>query len=212
MPTGVRPPIPPLFAKLVLSGTVLAKPWRNIGYLSLGGSGIGTADLNTLAGTINTAWGTRFVSLLSDQCLLTQVQIVYIPSVGAEIVGNSTVTKTGTRIGGFVADASACYLLNWNVNKYYRGGHPRWYLPGVETADITNGSVVAGSQRTNLATAANGFLNDCNAATTTNITSTVLGTLSFQHANAWRTPPIFWPFSTAVAAGLLATQRRRIRA
>jgi hypothetical protein len=212
VPTGPRPPIPPGFAKLVLSGTVLSKPWRNIAYLALGGSGIGTADLNTLCGTIDTAWGTRFIANLSDQTLLTQVQLVYIPSVGAEIVGNSTVTKTGTRVGGFVADASAAFLLNWNVNKYYRGGHPRWYLPGVCTADVTNGSVIGGSIRTALAVSGNGLLNDINAATTTNITSAQLGTLSFQHANAWRTPPVFWPFSTCVVAGLLATQRRRIRA
>jgi len=174
------------------------------------GTGISSGDLNTVAGTINTAWGTRFVASLSDQCSLTSVKLVYIPTAGDERVGISTVAKVGTRVGGYVDNASSCYLINWNVNKYYRGGHPRWYLPGVETADITNGSVVASAMRTQIATAANGFLNDCNALTSGGISSMTLGTLSWVHNKAWRNPPIHFPFVTASVAATIGTQRRRI--
>lgn len=212
MPSGTRPPIPPNYAKLELAGTFLTHPWRNIGYLAISGTGIATSDLNTLAGTINTAWGTRNIANISDQCSLTSVKIVYIPSVGQEILGVSAVAKTGTRVGGFVDNASSSYLVNWNVNRYYRGGHPRWYIASALTADITNGSDLSSSMRTAFNTAFNGFLNDVNAATTTNITSVQLGTLSFQHAGAWRNPPVFWPFVSAVTAAKIATQRRRIHA
>ncbi len=210
MPSGARPPIPPLFAKMVVSGTNMTHQVKTVSYLALAGTSIATSDLNTLSTTINTAFNTRFLSQLGDIYLTTGVQLLYIPSVGNEIVGSSAASHQGARVGGNVADASACYLINWNVNKYYKGGHPRWYLPGVITADVTNGSTVGGTQRTNLATAANGFLNDCNAATTTNITSVQLGTLSFQHNKAWRVPPIFFPFVSGAAGAFIATQRRRI--
>jgi hypothetical protein len=202
--------MPPGYAKLELAGTWLTHQWKNIGYFAVGGSGISSGDLNTAAGTMNTSWGTRFIANLSDQCSLTSVKLVYVPSVGNEVVGISTVTKTGTRVGGYIDNASSCFLINWNVNKYYRGGHPRWYVPGICTADVTNGSTVGGSMRTAIAVSANGFLNDCNAITTGGITSLVLGTLSFVHAKAWRVPPVHFPFVTASTGATIATQRRRI--
>jgi len=210
MPEGKKPPIPPGFAKLTLSGTLFTHQWKNVAYLAIGGSSIATSDLNSLATTINTAWGTRFISTVSNDTVLNNVDLVYIPSVGNEIRGTSSVAKTGTAGASTVPDAAACYLLNWNVNKYYRGGHPRWYLPGVITGTMGNGSTIGSGQRSALVTAATGFLNDCNAATTTNITSTVLGTLSFQHDKAWRSPPIHFPFVSVTASGFVATQRRRI--
>jgi hypothetical protein len=210
VPAGPKPPIPPTFAKLTLTGTLFTHIWRNVAYLALGGSGIATSDLNTLATTINTAWGTRFISTVSNDTTLTEVDLVYVPSVGNEIRGISSVAKVGTAGASTVPNASTCYLLNWNVNKYYRGGHPRWYLPGVITGTVGTGSTIGSGQRTALGTAATGFLNDVNAATTANITSCVLGTLSFQHANAWRVPPVHYPFVSVSASTFLATQRRRI--
>lgn len=210
MPSGTRPPIPPGYAKLELAGTDQTHQWRNIAYLAIAGTGIATSDLNSLAGTINTAWGTRFVASYADSAALNSVKIVYIPSVGQEILGISTVAKTGTSVTNAIADAGASAVLNWNVNRYYRGGHPRWYLAGVGKTWVTNGSDLTSGQRTAYATAGNGFLNDVNAATTTNITSVQLGTLSFQHAGAWRNPPVFWPFVSSSVALKLGTQRRRI--
>ncbi len=210
MPLPPRPPIPPGVCKVELAGTILGHQFKNIAYATIGGTGIGSADLNTAAGTINTAWGTRYIALLGDVCSLTGVKLTHIPSVGNEVLGVSSVTKTGSRVGGYVDNASSCYLINWNVNKYYRGGHPRWYMPGVITTDITNGSSVGGTQRTSLVSASNGFLNDCNAITTSNITSFVLGTLSWVHLKAWRVPPVHFPYVSASVSPFLATQRRRI--
>lgn len=211
MPSGPRPPIPPLIAKAEFAGIIYGHQWRNIAYLSLGGTGIGNADLNTLATSMNTAWGTRFKPLVTADCALTSIKLTYVPSVGSEIQGIATVSQTGTLAGSAVQDSSAAVVVNWNVNKYYRGGHPRWYMPGIVTTAVTNGSLISSTTRTNFAAAGNGFINDVNAMTTTNITSVVLGTLSFQHANAWRNPPSFWQFFTASVPQYLGSQRRRIR-
>lgn len=209
MPPPPRPPIPPTIAKVVLGGTVYTHAWRNIFYLAIGGSGIAQSDITSLAGSIGTDWGTRFISQVSVDTALTSVDVTYVPSVGTELRTISTVSKIGT-VTGTVQDASASYLLNWNVNKYYRGGHPRWYMPGVASSVMTNGSIVSSAARTALGTAATNYLNDINALTTTNITSVVMGTLSWVHNKAWRTPPVHFPFVSVSVAGTLAQQRRRI--
>jgi len=198
-------------AKCVFSGIIFSHQWKNVSYLQLAGSGIGNADLNTLAATIDTAWGTRFKSLVTSDCALTGVTLTYVPSVGTEIVGSNSTGQTGTNAGVTVDNSSSSFVANWNVNKYYRGGHPRWYVPGVYQAAVLTGGTISTSVRTNWATALNGFLNDVNAATTTNITLTQLGTLSFQHNNAWRSPPQFWPYASGSLSSFLGTQRRRIR-
>jgi hypothetical protein len=210
VPLPPRPPIPPGICKVEYAGTFLGHQWKNIAYAALGGTGIGSADLNTMAGTINTSWGTRFIASLSDQCQLNSVKLTHIPSVGNEVIGISTVAKIGARAGGFVDNSSSCMLINWNVNKYYRGGHPRWYIASVETADVTNGSLLSGGMRTQMTTAANGHLNDVNAITTSNITAVTLGTLSWVHNKAWRVPPVHFPYITASVGATIATQRRRI--
>jgi hypothetical protein len=206
-----RPPIPPLKAKVEFQGTIFGHQWRNIAYLSVAGTGIGTADLNTLAGSIDSAWGTRLITVLSNDTTLTGVRVTYIPSVDNEIVGISTTARVCTGGASTVLDASASFVVNWQVNKYYRGGHPRWYLPGVKTGDITNGSAITSAARTGVASACNSLLNDINALTTTNITSVTLGTLSFRHDKAWRDPPVSWAFTGSSVAPYLGTQRRRIR-
>lgn len=210
MPSGTRPPIPPLHAKLELQGTIWTHQYRLISYLALAGSGIGNADLNTLATTINTAYGTNVKPTVCASNVLTGVRIIYVPSVGAELQGINTTGQTGTHTGVNLDTASSCYVINWNVNRYYRGGHPRWYVPGVSADEIALGSSVSSTVRTALGTGFNAFLNAINAATTSNITSVQLGTLSFIQGGAWRVPPVFWPFATASASGLLGSQRRRI--
>jgi hypothetical protein len=211
VPTGPRPPIPPLHAKVDLGGTFFGHAWHNIFYLALAGTGIATSDCNTLAGTINTQWGTQFKPQVPSDVVLTNVRLVYVPSVGNEILGISTTGQTGSYATAAIQDAAISYILNWNVNKYYRGGHPRWYLPGVNTGTIGTGSSVGAGMRTSLGTAMTSFLNAINAATTTNITSVQMGTVSFQSAGAWRNPPQFWPFVSGSVNGIIGTQRRRIR-
>lgn len=212
MPTGHRPPIPPGYARVAIKGTVQTKPWVMIFYLQLTGTGITSADLNTLAGTIGSSWNTNIATQVTNDVVQTEVDIVYVPSVGNEITGTNTTAHTGSAASTIIDNVASCFVINWHINAYYRGGHPRTYMPGPRIADVSAGSVVGATALTNLASAWNNVLTAINAATTTNITAVVMGTISFQTANAWRTTPLFRAYKSVSVRNLLGTQRRRIRA
>lgn len=184
--------------------------WTQVFYLQLTGSTITVNDLQSIANEINSLWATNIAPRVTPDVINTHVSIVYIPSVGNEVTYEGTYTTVGTAAGTTVSDASAAYVINWAISAYYRGGHPRSYLPGVETSAVTNGSAISPTAASGLAGAWNTFRNGLNAFTTTNVTAIVMGTLSFQTGNAWRTTPLFRPFTSVSVRSVLGSQRRRI--
>jgi len=106
---------------------------------------------------------------------------------------------------------AAC--ISWRLRAHYRGGHPRTYLPGIPDSAKVNVDEWSGSFTAAAVSAANAFKNDCNSAGSGTVTDTQLGTVSFVHAGAWRTPPIFRPFvGDAFMDSRIDTQRRRLGA
>ncbi len=195
---------------MLLQGTNAGHTWAAVQWVSLNGSGITSTDLSNLATAYANEWGTVFGPYLSNGFILTQITIVFIPSAGTETVGTWTGTKAGASASAIVNDASACAVIAWHVGLYYRGGHPRTYIGGLLQADVTNGSDLAGTLRTNIANGANALRGVINSYTGGNITTATLGTVSFVHNKAWRSPPIFVPFGQASVRVKLGTQRRRI--
>ena len=210
MPPGTRPPIPPGFAKVVLSGTLYNHRWVNVFYLQITTGGVVTVnDLQTVANGIASSWNTRIRPSLDNVCVLTGVQIIYVPSVGNEVVFQGTYTYTGAG-NDHVSDAGAAYVIDWTISAAYRGGHPRSYWPGVINAYVTNGSDITAAGLTALNTAATNFRNDINVLTATNITAVVMGTLSFASGKVWRGTPIFRAYNSNKVRNKLGSQRRRI--
>jgi hypothetical protein len=211
VPSGHRPPIPPGYARVALLGTIFGHAWTQVFYLALTGSGIVAADLNTLATDLANSWNTNIAPVSTGDSILTGVEIVYIPSVGNEVVGSATVSHAGSNAGSSIADASACAVVNWNISAYYRGGHPRTYQPGILGSVITNGSIISSGQRSSIATGWANFRTAVNAYTTTNISGVSMGTMSFQTGNSWRTPPIFRAYTGCSVRTVLGSQRRRLK-
>lgn len=211
MPSGHRPPIPPGYARVALSGTYQGHKWANVFYLALTGTGIVASDLNTLATDIANGWNSTLAGRVPASVVLTQVQIVYVPSVGNEVNGSAAVSHAGTRAGTDIENASSSWVLNWHISAYYRGGHPRWYLPGLLQADVTNGSAVDSGQASNTATSAAAFMADINGYTTANISGVQLGTMSFATGNSWRGTPLFRPFTGVAVRLIVGSQRRRLQ-
>ena len=211
MPSGHRPPIPPGYARVALSGTTQTHKWANVFYLQLTGSSILASDLNTLAADIATAWNTDIAPQVMPSVALTGVAIVYVPSVGNEVQGTWSGSHAGTQAGSDINDASSCYVVNLNISAYYRGGHPRWYIPGVQSGSVTNGSAVGGVILTNLAAAVGSFRTAVEGFTTTNISGVLIGTMSFQTGNSWRATPLFRHFTGQSVRTTLGSQRRRLK-
>jgi hypothetical protein len=194
-----------------MSGLVDIHKFANVFYLSLTGSSIASSDLNTFASDVAGFWNTRFAPQLNQVVALNKVDIVYVPSVGNELTGLWTGSHTGQVSSAEVENSGTSYLINWAINAYYRGGHPRWYLPGVSSVAVSNGSAVSGTYISNLTTAATNFMNDVNGQTTTNISAAVIGTMSFATGNSWRGTPLFRAFKAASCSGVIGMQRRRIK-
>lgn len=210
MPSGPRPPIPPGFAKVVLSGTIFTHVFRNIFYLQLTGSAVTVNDLTALATAIATAWNTNVAPTACSEVTLSQVQVIFIPSVGNELVGSWSGTHAGTAAGASIPDAAACAVIDWAIGAYYRGGHPHTQAPGVPLSTVTSGSIISSTQRAALATGWNAFRNAVNAITETSISAVVMGTLSFASANAWRSTPVFRNYSSCTVRNVLGSVRRRL--
>jgi hypothetical protein len=210
MPTGARPAPPTGSARVAISGTIFTLPFTNVFWLSLVSSTPAVADLNSIIDTMLASYNTRFGALMSTDVGATISAVASwttAPGLGIETIRTHALAPTGTAT---VPDAAACHVVNWTIAARYRGGHPRTYFPGVQSAHVTSGHLLDAAVLANWATASAGFLADVNAATHGSITTSTLGTVSFALHNAWRVPPVFEPYLGSGVRSILGTQRRRL--
>lgn len=195
-----------------MQGTIFTHRWVNVFYLQLSGSGITVNDLQTIANGIEAAWVADPAHALTGDVTLSSVTVDYVPSVGNSLQFVGSYSAAGSGGGTTVQDASACHVVDYVISASYRGGHPRSYVPGVDVSTVSAGSNVSSAQQSVVATRYNAFRNAVNALTSTNVTATVMGTVSFQTAGAWRTPPIFRAYTSVKYGngGKLGSARRRI--
>jgi hypothetical protein len=90
----------------------------------------------------------------------------------------------------------------------WRGGHPRFYLPGLYSADLTNGSQIVSTVRTPLQTASDNFLNAMNALIQGPNTFKMHGVRYIQGGNPLP-GPISLPVDKLTVHGRVDSQRRR---
>jgi hypothetical protein len=96
------------------------------------GAGASEADMNTLASTIFSSYVTNLAPMAHPTRVLTSVEIMDLSSPTAP-VGVSFDGGVGTRTGGDLP-ASAALLESGEIDRRYRGGHPRTYWPfGTDT-------------------------------------------------------------------------------
>ena len=180
-------------------------------YLRLTDDGTRTInDLNSILTAVGTNLNTDVMASLSSGCVVTLITGVWITSVGNQLTSSVSVNYPGTQSTA-VGDAAACMVVDWKISDYYRGGHPRTYFPGLVQSTITNGSTIAAATLTGLATAFGNWRNHINALTATHVSQVEMGTVRFQSAGAWLTPPVFRVFTGLSIRSLMGTQRRRLR-
>lgn len=173
------------------------------------------ADWSALLGLISNLWQTNVNSEMPTNLIMNLMDGVWITPGGGEIRMSNTTVHTGTHVGTALNDASACAVANWRVDKYYRGGHPRSYWPGLLSSEIVNGSTLDQTALTRFQNMFGAWRTGINSLTSGGITAVQLGTLSFQTHTAdgtpiWRDPPEFWPYNGVACRSILGTQRRRL--
>ncbi len=210
MPAPPRPQPPVDTIRVALSGTVAAQPWTCVQYLAVTTDGTKTAaDLKTVIDAYAAAFFARMKTSMSSSVTLTDVKAVWITSAGNEIAYENSLSDVMTG-GALVQNVATCIVLNWAIGAYYRGGHPRTYLPGVIVANTTGNNALTSGYQASIAAAAVLWLSDANALAGVHILTVKMGTISFQTAKAWRTPPIFRAYSSASVRAIMGTQRRRL--
>lgn len=211
MPSGHRPQPPVHSCRLAISGTRSTYPWTNVFYLELTDDGTQTsADLKTVIDAVMSSYNTNIIPQFPSTVQVSGAQAVWITGVGTALEYASSPSYTGTLSGTDVADNSLACVINWSINQYYRGGHPRTYHTGNTTTGVVNGSQVTAAHQSALAAAYTAWMNAVNALTATHISTVQLGTVSFARGNSWRSPPVFYKYQAAGVRQFLGTQRRRI--
>jgi hypothetical protein len=211
VPTGPRPDPPNGTARVAIEGLYQGHLWVNVVWLLLTHAGDpDLGDFGEVVSHLGEGWGNGFGPNCTPDTHFAIADGTWYLGTG-DLRAVTSIDLEGTGASETIDDAAACMCLNWVIGASYRGGHPRNYIPGPQSGQVTNGSDLSTLLQTDLADAATGILLDINGFTSGGISAVELGTVSFQTDNDWRDPPIFRPYIGAFAHNKLATQRRRIR-
>lgn len=105
-------------------------------YLSYGGSPPTAANCNALASDIASAWAANLAPLIHADWSLTEVDVLDIATNMGNF-GTWTGTDAGTNSGSQLS-ANAASNIEFNLQRRYRGGKPRIYLPPPAETEAVN--------------------------------------------------------------------------
>ena len=194
-------------------------------FWSYTGSAPSAANLNTLAGSVGSAWASDLASLLSNAGLLESVQCTDLASASGA-TGQSLTTHAGTRAGN-PPTMAACAQINFSVARRYRGGKPKAFFPFGITTDMGtqfswNSTFITAvnSGYASFQTAVNGLTAGPATLVAQQNVSYFSGSTSNPNSSKWgrrnipamRGTPLVEPITAAGCRVKLGSQRRRIAA
>jgi hypothetical protein len=132
---------------------------RNRIFFTYAGAGPSNADMTTWLATVHGSWNTNMAPVTNASLTLTQVEGTDLASAsGAQVI--TTTSRVGT-LAGTALPAQAAMVIKFKVNRRYRGGHPRFYLPGRVTADLASTVAWTAGAASGVATAWAAFIAAC---------------------------------------------------
>lgn len=199
---------------LKFSGVHNSYLWQQIGYLQYTGIAPAVADLISVGNTVGTAWGTNFGPMCHANVTLNQIDLTDMTSRGSAQASVTALAKVGTRTGTDVLNNTAA-VISWKVNRRYKGGHPRTYLPAGVIADITVGRTWTTAFQTALANAAAAYRTALNGITVSGTSYKMVYMNIYTHdpvtkQQLYMTPPVPYTIQSATVHGRVDTQRRRL--
>lgn len=180
-------------------------------WLNLTATTHAVADLKNVVDAMVTAYVTRLFPYVQTSYVQTGAKASWLYGSGTSIEYTGSYSNAGSEGGSPLNDAT-CFVINWSIPDYYRGGHPRTYLTGLGATIGSSGRIVNPTSQALLATAATNWISDVNALTHGGISAVALGTVRFQSGNAWLSPPVFRGYQSASVRSVMGTQRRRYSA
>lgn len=162
MPKQPFVPVPGVL-RVRFSGLHVTRPWVNGFAIQYTGSAPDNAALSQLALTLGQTWTTTFGTILMTITSVRLVQVWDISSdTGSE--GSDATTHAGLTTATSPLPVQSAICISWPVNRRWRGGHFRSYVPARTVADITNGSTLSGTTQSQYQVQATAFLDDINAS------------------------------------------------
>lgn len=211
------PPVLPSSGRVAISGTFGPALWSNIFHYKTVESGTPTAaDLADLNADLLTGFGVEFAPNLSTNWSTVQIENVYYPVAGGELVSALSAAHVGTD-SGVDLPAAAAMVINWQIPSHYRGGHPRTYLCGLVQDRMQDSQDWSAATISDFETAAAAWLAAFNTHTTTHFSSVTMGTLR-RFANGgsetkpdptYLNPPVFYAIASSSVRVKIGNQRRR---
>ena len=208
-PVGPRPDPPAGVAKVVYRGTYEGSVWENVFWCKITGTLV-YGTIFTFATDMYGVFETNLLPWMSTHATLEECIVTYYDGAGNP-QGSATASHAGGRASTTMT-AAAAIVISWKIPASWRGGKPRTYLGGQDVGGLANTNEWLDTYVASVQAAAEAFRVAVNGITLTGVTGVQLGTVSFQHLGAWRTPPVHFSY---VATGLqqrVCTQRRRLGA
>jgi len=105
-------------------------------FITYTGSAPTAGQLDTFCTAVASAWASDLAPLCPSDIVLTEVEAIDLTSA-TSAQGLATVSDAGSR-SGVTLSADTCLLVGYEINRRYRGGHPRGYWPFGVQADLFN--------------------------------------------------------------------------
>jgi hypothetical protein len=106
-------------------------------FIHYGGTAPTGANLTTLAGVIDAAWGAQFNGLVTSDSALLAVELEDLSSSTGALGENDT-EQFGSN-GGAPLPAASAFIIGFSIARRYRGGKPKIFLPiGVSSSIGSN--------------------------------------------------------------------------
>jgi hypothetical protein len=188
---------------------------KNIFYLKTAG-GVVTSDpvtLKTIADFLHTTLTTAPVNIQNIYTPQSNLFNVTVKDCGGTTAqATSSVASAPGVFSGNMHPPNTAIVLSWQIAEAYRGGKPRWYIPGVPL----NATSAAGSPGISTTYAGQveavgtSFMAQVNAHVLVGGGTMTLGTVSYFSGHTVRPTPLFRTFINAVVHERLDSQRRRL--
>jgi hypothetical protein len=212
VPPPPRPNPPSHVAHFAVHGLQGGVPWANTFWVRNGAGQLPTAsDFFGVIDQVRQYWVTYFIEHIGTGATVEGCDGLYYGATGLELGSSVPHVDTGS-MAGSVLPSQVATGIGWSVQQAYKGGHPRTYLPPPSQSALLSPRLFNPSFTTTVTSAANSFHSTVNQISRGNFSDAHLGTVSFVHQKAWRTPPVFRDFvpGRATVDQRLDTQRRRL--
>lgn len=195
-------------------------------YFATGGPAPSVPQLASILSLASNAYAVELAPFAHPSTILTSIDGVDLSSdIGSE--SSVTANHPGTRAGGMLP-ANACALVNATINRRYRGGKPRFYLPLGTDSDLLNPQQWTSAFVTGASGAFTNFVVSIENAINGNIGGAAGGLVNvsyYEPPPIWYQPdgvnwkrkstkrpvPVIDNITGTAVSSILGSQRRRVR-